>query len=83
LGDPVSIPLSEWSTKVEKIDNFFRSMDKDNIVIIPTIDLFCTFEEKLCYASTQNTLYYTDATHLTLAGAKLVTNRFIEYFLSN
>lgn len=81
-GDSISVPLLEFSTRVEMVDNFFRSLNQDNIVIIPTYDLFCNFEEKQCYASTNDTLYYTDATHLTLAGAKLVTDRFMDYFLS-
>lgn len=82
-GEPISISLADWSSRVEEIDNFLNSLNNENIVVIPTIDLFCSFDEELCFASTQDTLYYTDATHLTLSGAKIVTDRFTDYFLGN
>ena len=56
---------------------FLDNLNKKNMSLVPTIPLFCeTKQERKCYASTENDLYYSDSNHLTLKGAHKITNAF-------
>ena len=75
-GEPVTKELGEWEKEILGFNNFIRNLNIENIEILHTTSIFCTQdEERLCYASKNETLYYSDENHLTLDGANLITNK--------
>jgi peptidoglycan/LPS O-acetylase OafA/YrhL len=76
-GVPITLELFDWEKKYERTSIFLDNLNKKNMSLVPTIPLFCeTKQERKCYASTENDLYYSDSNHLTLKGAHKITNAF-------
>ena len=74
-GEPVTIALKEWEEKIYKFEYFIENLDIQNKKILETVPLFCdVYKQKLCFASKDNILLYTDQNHLTLRGANLITD---------
>ncbi len=75
-GEPVTLDLVEWEEKINNFNNFIEKLEVKNKEILYTIPIFCNQnKEKVCYASKNNNLYYSDSNHLTLKGANLITNK--------
>lgn len=74
-GNPITLELLDWEEKYKKTALFLDSLNTKNKSLVSTIPLFCDrIQEKKCYASTENDLYYSDSNHLTLKGAHIITN---------
>jgi len=80
-GQPITLNLNDWTKKIENFNTFIEDPDFKNIEILKTTPIFCDEDiQKLCFASKEKNLYYSDSNHLTLEGANLITfelNRLI------
>ena len=73
-GTPISQDLEIWKEKVLFTNSVLKNLSSDNIKRIETIPIFCeTSVQKKCFASTESELFYSDSNHLTLTGARLIT----------
>ena len=80
-GNPITQNLKSWEDKVQKFDVFINKLQIKNLIKLKTIPLFCDTKTYLCYASTENLLYYSDSNHLTLEGAKLISTEIEKLIL--
>jgi len=78
-GEPITLDLREWELRIKETDDFLKNLSNDKITIIPTVDIFCDEINYYCYASSIDTLYYSDSNHLTLEGANLVTEKLKKF----
>jgi peptidoglycan/LPS O-acetylase OafA/YrhL len=75
-GEPVTLELALWEERISNFNNFIENLKVKNKVILQTIPIFCDQNiKKVCYASKDNDLYYSDSNHLTLKGANLITTK--------
>lgn len=73
-GEPVTLELAQWEEEIKSFNNFIETLEIQNKEILYTIPIFCDQSgDKVCYASKNKTLYYSDGNHLTLEGANLIT----------
>lgn len=75
-GEAIYIELEKWNEKIYKTEKFLTSLNGKKIKLVPTKTIFC--DNKFCYASTKEYIYYTDTNHLTLTGANLITDKLSE-----
>jgi peptidoglycan/LPS O-acetylase OafA/YrhL len=78
-GEPITLDLRDWESRIKETDNFLKNVSKDNITVIPTVDIFCNEISYYCYASSIDQLYYSDSNHLTLEGANLITEKLKKF----
>lgn len=81
-GNPITQNLKSWEDKVQKFDIFIHNLKINNLIKLKTIPMFCDTNINICYASTENLLYYSDSNHLTLEGAKLISTEIEKLILN-
>jgi peptidoglycan/LPS O-acetylase OafA/YrhL len=73
-GESITLKLDEWDKQIYNFNTFIEDPDFKNIEILYTTPIFCDEDiEKICFASKEKNLYYSDSNHLTLEGANLIT----------
>jgi hypothetical protein len=74
----VSIDFSHFLEKNKIITDFFSSIEHSNFYRVYTYDLFCNTELKnKCIFNNENNIFIYDATHPTLAGSVIISNKIM------
>jgi peptidoglycan/LPS O-acetylase OafA/YrhL len=76
-GENITLQRSAWLEYIQPTTDFLDKAINDEAIFIDTENTFCDEILDKCFASKNNKLYYTDDSHLTIEGSKLLIEEVI------
>tara|TARA_B100001057_G_scaffold93804_1_gene90172 strand:- start:12157 stop:14073 length:1917 start_codon:yes stop_codon:yes gene_type:complete len=75
----ISLEYYDYSAQISKIISKFNDLSHKNLFFINPVNIFCNIEEKnKCLANSQENIYFTDASHLSKVGSKMINSELIK-----
>ena len=76
-GENITLQRSAWLEYIQPTTDFLDKVINDEAIFIDTENTFCDEILDKCFASKNRKLYYTDDSHLTSEGSKLLLEEII------
>ena len=76
-GENITLQRSAWLEYIQPTTDFLDKVINDEAIFIDTENTFCDEILDKCFASKNRKLYYTDDSHLTIEGSKLLLEEII------
>ena len=76
-GENITLQRGAWLEYIQPTKNFLDETFNDGAIFINTENIFCDEILDKCFASKNRKLYYTDGSHLTIEGSKLLIEELV------